>query len=261
MPYADLANARIFYLIDGPENAPWLVLSNSLGANADMWAKQVPELSRHFRVLRYDARGHGGSAIPGGEYTLADLGGDLSSLLTFLDIEQAHVCGLSVGGLTAMWLALNHPQQVDRLILCNTSPRIGSTESWQTRINTVQAQGVESLAYEFIQRWLSADYLAKQPESSQILIEMLRRMPSDGYAATCAALRDADLNADIHRITAKTLVIGGTHDQATTPEATLALSTKIPGARHHELNASHISNWEQAAEFSDKVIAFLRGDS
>lgn len=257
MPYADLASARIFYLVDGPEDAPWLVLSNSLGANADMWAKQVPRLSRHFRVLRYDARGHGLSPATPGEYTLADLGEDLSGLLTFLKIERAHVCGLSVGGMTAMWLALAHPQQVDRLILCNTSSRIGSTESWQTRIDTVRANGVESMAYEFIQRWLSADYLAKQLESSQILIDMIRRMPTDGYAATCAALRDANLDAQVHHIAAKVLVIGGTHDLATTPEATLALSTKIPQAQHLELDAAHISNWEQASAFSDSVIKFL----
>jgi 3-oxoadipate enol-lactonase len=257
MPYADLASTRIFYLVDGPEDAPWLVLSNSLGANADMWSKQVPELSRHFRVLRYDSRGHGHSPATQGEYSLADLGGDLSDLLTFLKIERAHVCGLSVGGLTAMWLALTHPQQVDRLVLCNTASRIGSTESWETRIDTVRTNGVEAMAYEFIQRWLSADYLAKQPESSQILIDMMRRISTDGYAATCAALRDADLDAQVHDIVAKVLLIGGTHDLSTTPQAMLALTAKIPGAQYHELDASHISNWEQASEFSDKVVKFL----
>ncbi|NYT61784.1 3-oxoadipate enol-lactonase [Alcaligenaceae bacterium] len=257
MPYADLGNSRIFYLVDGPENAPWLVLSNSLGANADMWSRQVSQLARHFRVLRYDSRGHGHSSTPEGEYSMADLGGDLSNLLKHLNIEKAHVCGLSIGGMTAMWLALAHPEQVDRLVLCNTSSRIGSIASWQERIATVNANGVESMAYELIQRWLSANYLAKHPESSQTLIDMIRRMSTSGYAATCAALRDADLDAEVQRITAQVLVVGGKHDLATTPEATLALTAKIPGAQYYELDAAHISNWEQPSVFSNKLIEFL----
>ena len=143
MSYADLSQARLYYVIDGPADAPVLVLSNSLGTCADMWARQVPELSKHFRVLRYDTRGHGKSSIPDGEYRFEHLAGDVAELLDSLGITRAHFCGLSMGGPTGIALALAHPERVDSLILCNTAARIGSAEGWTTRINAVAEQTLE----------------------------------------------------------------------------------------------------------------------
>jgi len=192
MAYAELSQARLFYVIDGPADAPVLVLSNSLGTCSDMWARQIPELTKHFRVLRYDTRGHGKSSIPDGEYTFAQLAGDVAELLAHLNIKQAHFCGLSMGGPTGIALALAHPQLVTKLILCNTAARIGSAEGWSTRIAAVADQTLEKMAPTLVERWLTDDYRAGEPGLTQVLIDMLRRTPDAGYSANCAALRDAD---------------------------------------------------------------------
>src|SRR5690606_1337695 len=146
MAYADLSQARLFYVIDGPADAPVLVLSNSLGTCSDMWARQIPELTKHFRVLRYDTRGHGKSSVPEGEYSFEQLGNDVAELLAHLGIKRAHFCGLSMGGPTGLWLALARPELVGKLILCNTAARIGSAAGWSARIAAVAEQTLENMA-------------------------------------------------------------------------------------------------------------------
>lgn len=257
MAYAELSQARLFYVIDGPADAPVLVLSNSLGTCSDMWARQIPELTKHFRVLRYDTRGHGKSSIPDGEYTFAQLAGDVAELLAHLNIKQAHFCGLSMGGPTGIALALAHPQLVAKLILCNTAARIGSAEGWSTRIAAVADQTLEKMAPTLVERWLTDDYRAAEPGLTQVLIDMLRRTPDAGYSANCAALRDADYRPQVAAITAPTLVISSTHDLAATPAQGRELAAAIPGARYAELNTSHISNWEQPEAFTRAVVDFL----
>ena len=172
MAYAELSQARLFYVIDGPADAPVLVLSNSLGTCSDMWARQIPELTKHFRVLRYDTRGHGKSSIPDGEYTFEQLAGDVAELLAHLGIKRAHFCGLSMGGPTGIALALAHPQLVSKLILCNTAARIGSAEGWSTRIGAVAEQTLEKMAPTLVERWLTDDYRAAEPGLTQVLIDM-----------------------------------------------------------------------------------------
>ncbi len=257
MAYAELSQARLFYVIDGPADAPVLVLSNSLGTCADMWARQIPELTKHFRVLRYDTRGHGKSSVVDGEYTFAQLAGDVAELLAHLKIERAHFCGLSMGGPTGIALALAHPALVDKLILCNTAARIGSAEGWSTRIAAVAEQTLEKMAPTLVERWLTDDYRAAEPGLTQVLIDMLRRTPDAGYSANCAALRDADYREQVSAITAPTLVISSTHDLAATPAQGRELAGAIAGARYVELNTSHISNWEQPEAFTRAVVDFL----
>ncbi|AWP73315.1 3-oxoadipate enol-lactonase [Bordetella bronchiseptica] len=257
MSYADLSQARLYYVIDGPADAPVLVLSNSLGTCADMWARQIPELSRRFRVLRYDTRGHGKSSVPDGEYSFAQLGGDVAELLEHLRIERAHFCGLSMGGPTGMWLALERPELIDRLILCNTAARIGSAEGWSARIAAVRQDGLETMAPGLVERWLTPQYRAAEPGLVQLLVDMLRRIPDAGYMANCAALRDADLRERVAAIRARTLVISSTHDLAATPQDGKALAAAIPGARYVELDTSHISNWEQPEAFTRALTGFL----
>lgn len=257
MSYADLSQARLYYVIDGPDDAPVLVLSNSLGTCADMWARQIPELSRRFRVLRYDTRGHGKSSVPDGQYSFAQLGGDVAELLEHLRIERAHFCGLSMGGPTGMWLALERPELVDRLVLCNTAARIGSAEGWSARIAAVRQDGLEAMAPGLVERWLTPQYRAAEPGLTQILVDMLRRTPDAGYVANCAALRDADLRERVAAIRARTLVISSTHDLAATPQDGKALAAAIPGARYVELDTSHISNWEQPEAFTRALTGFL----
>ena len=257
MSYADLSQARLYYVIDGPADAPALVLSNSLGTCADMWARQVPELSKHFRVLRYDTRGHGKSSAPAGEYTFAQLGNDVAELLAHLGIARAHFCGLSMGGPTGMWLALERPELIDRLVLCNTAARIGTAEGWSARIAAVGEQTLEKMAPTLVERWLTDGYRAAEPGLTQVLVDMLRRTPDAGYQGNCAALRDADLRDRVSGIQAPTLVISGTHDLAATPAQGRELAATIPGARYVELDVSHISNWEQPEAFTREVLGFL----
>ncbi|WP_025513808.1 3-oxoadipate enol-lactonase [Bordetella trematum] len=257
MPYADLSQARLYYVVDGPADAPVLVLSNSLGTNADMWAQQVPALSRHFRVVRYDTRGHGRSSVPEGEYRFEQLANDVVELLDHLGVARAHFCGLSMGGPTGLTLALNHPDRIDRLVLCNTAARIGSAQGWTDRIATVQQTGLASMAYGVVERWLTDGFREREPGLTQVLVDMLRRTPDAGYNGNCAALRDADLRPRLGEIRARTLVIAGTHDLAATPADGKYLTEHIGGARYVELDTSHISNWENPEAFTRAVLDFL----
>ena len=257
MPYADLSQTRLYYVIDGPEDAPVVVLSNSLGTSADMWARQVPALTQHFRVLRYDTRGHGASSVPEGEYTFDQLSGDVVELLNTLDIPRAHFCGLSMGGPTGMSLALAHPDRVGKLVLCNTGARLGTEASWQTRIDTVRQTGLTNMATGIVERWLTPEFRTREPGLTQVLIDMLRRTNDTGYIGNCAALRDADLRARIGEIVAPTLVIAGTHDVAATPADGRAIHQAIPGSQYVEFDVSHLSNWETPDAFNRTVVEFL----
>lgn len=257
MPYADLAQSRLFHVIDGPQDAPVLMLSNSLGTCADMWARQLPAFTRRYRVLRYDTRGHGRSSVPGTDYAFDALVGDVIGLLDHLRIDKVDFCGLSMGGPTGMGLALAQPHRVGKLVLCNTAARIGTAESWQTRIDAVRRDGLENMAATIFERWLTPAYRAAEPGLSQVLLDMLRRTDDTGYARACAALRDLDLRPRVADIAAPTLVIGGTHDLAATPQQGRELAAALPRADYRELDASHISNWEKSREFTDLVMDFL----
>ncbi|MGU9942812.1 3-oxoadipate enol-lactonase [Bordetella avium] len=257
MPYADLSQVRLYYVVDGPADAPALVLSNSLGTNADMWARQVPALAHHFRVVRYDTRGHGRSSVPDGEYCFEQLAGDVVELLDHLGVAHAHFCGLSMGGPTGLTLALNHPERIDRLVLCNTAARIGSAQGWSDRIAAVEKQTLAAMAPAVVERWLTEGYRQREPGLAQLLVDMLRRTPDAGYQANCAALRDADLRPRLAEIHTRTLVIASTHDLAATPADGQYLAAHIPGARYVELDTSHISNWEDPDSFTRHVLAFL----
>lgn len=257
MSYADLSQARLYYVVDGPTDAPVLVLSNSLGTCADMWAQQVPALSQHFRVLRYDTRGHGKSSVPEGAYCFSQLAGDVCELLDHLDIGQVHFCGLSMGGPTGLQLALDHPRRVQKLVLCNTAARIGTPENWSARIAAVSQNGLEAMAPALVERWLTPAFRTAQPGMTQVLVDMLRRTSNDGYNGNCAALRDADLRARLGEIKSPTLVIAGTQDPATTPQDGRDLAAGIAGARYLELDTSHLSNWEQPQAFTRALLDFL----
>lgn len=258
MPFMETANLKLHYQLEGREDAPYLVLSNSLGTNMDMWLPQLPALLEYFRVLRYDTRGHGKSSVPAGEYDVAQLGRDVIALMDHLNIGRAHFCGLSMGGMIGMWLGANQPQRIDRLILCNTAALIGTAEAWNTRIDKVKAEGMASIVPAVLDRWFTSDFQRYAPAQVKIVSNMLLQTPPEGYAANCAAVRDMDQRTDIRRITAPTLVIAGTHDQATPPAGGRLVADNIQGARYVELNAAHLSNWEVAQSFTTQVIGFLR---
>lgn len=242
---------------DSPGDVPVLLLANSIGSTAEMWAPQVEPLSARFRLIRFDARGHGRSDAPEGDYTLDRLARDMAAVLDAAEAPRAHVCGLSLGGATAQAFALAFPDRIDRLILANTAARIGSAEGWSQRIAAVRAGGMAGIADMAVTRFFDADFIAARPEVVAPVREALIATPAQGYIGCCAALRDADLTDAVATIAAPTLVIGGAHDVSTPPPQTQALADAIPGARHVVLDAAHLSNLEQADAFTGAVLAHL----
>jgi 3-oxoadipate enol-lactonase len=257
MPYATIQDAKLHYVLEGDPAKPVLILSNSLGTSLDMWAPQMARFSEAFQVLRYDTRGHGKSSVTPGPYSIEQLAGDVVALMDQLGIAKAYFCGLSMGGITGMWIAVHHGDRVSKLVLCNTAAYIGPPDGWTTRIAAVEANGVAPLAPAVVSRWLTPDYAAQHPATVAALEDMLRATPAAGYAAACAAVRDADLRQDVARITAPTLVIAGSGDLPTPPSDGRFLEQEIAGARYVELVAAHLSNQQQAADFSAAVIDFL----
>lgn len=255
--FVDLGGTRFRCRLDGEPGAPALVLSNSLGTDLTMWDPQIPELARRFHVIRYDTRGHGESAVTKGPYSIEQLGRDVLGLMDVLGVERAHFCGLSLGGMTGMWLAANEGYRIDRLVLANTAARIPNASAYNTRIDNVRAGGMAAVAPAVIERWFTPRFIALHGEAVMRTREMLERCPAEGYIGACSAVRDMDQRNEITSITRPTLVIAGTHDVPTPPSEARALVDAIEGARYVELPASHLSNIEATPQFTAAVLDFL----
>ena len=252
--------ASIAWRIEGPGDAPVLVLSNSLGTTHAMWNRQIESFSARYRVLRYDTRGHGGSAVMPGAYSLDRLGRDVPDLLDALDIEKAHFCGLSLGGMTGQWLGVHAPDRLGRLILANTAPFMGPPAAWQQRIEAVSneaAGGMADIADAVIERWFTPKFRAADPDTIGVFRSELLACPAQGYAGCCAAIRDMDLRPVIGLIRCPTLVISGGRDPATPPAQGAAIAGTIAQARSVVLDAAHLSNVEQQTAFTAAVLDFL----
>lgn len=257
MPFIEIGDFRAHYALSGPAEAPVLVLSNSLGTNFSMWDPQMPAFEKHLRVLRYDTRGHGQSSVTPGPYRIEQLSRDVLHILDRLSLERVHFCGLSLGGMTGMWLGINARERLQKLILCNTAARIGSAETWNARIEAVRKSGMKSVAPAIVERWFTPAFRAAAPETIAQTQRMIETSPPEGYAACCAAIRDMDQREAISSINVPTLVISGALDSATPPADGQFLAGKIRGARYVELPAAHLSNVEAAAQFSSEVLRFL----
>ncbi|MHA4871583.1 3-oxoadipate enol-lactonase [Duganella sp. PWIR1] len=246
------------YKIDGQPGKPWLMFSNSLGTDLNMWQAQVEFFRDDFRILRYDTRGHGGSAPQPGPTTLAQLGQDVLTLLDQLDIERVHFCGLSMGGAIAQWLGVHAPHRLNRLVVANSAPRIGTPQGWLDRAAQVRAVGLGAVADGAAGRWFTPGFVERDPQSVAALVDTLRRGSSEGYANCCDALAGADLRAELATISTPTLLIAGAHDPVTTVADATAMREQIPGAVMVTLEASHISNIEAEATFNQAIRDFLR---
>ena len=254
------AAVAVHHREDGPRDAPALLLINSLGADLSMWEPQIPALAGRFRVIRYDARGHGRSPVPPGRYALADLGRDALDLLDRLGVARAHVCGLSLGGMTAMWLAAHAPDRVDRLVLFCTSALLGPRSAWAERAALVRAEGTAAVADAVVARWVTAGYAAAHPAAVATLREMVAATPAIGYAGACAAVEDMDLRADLPNIHAPTLVVAGADDPATPPAHGAAIAAAVPGARLEVLaDAAHLASFEQASAANRLILEAMDG--
>jgi 3-oxoadipate enol-lactonase len=256
--YLIVDGLRLAYRVDGPAAAPALVFSNSLGTDWRMWDAQAAALAGRFRVVRYDTRGHGQSGIPAAPATIDQLGQDLLALLDHLQIGQAQVCGLSLGGLTALWLAARHPARVTRLVLADTAARIGSTAGWEARIAAVRAGGMEAVRDAVDARFLSAGFRARRPDVTQAISAMLTGTDPVGYIAACAALRDANLRAAVPTIRVPALIIVGALDESTPPADAQALHAALAGSELRILpDTAHLANIEQPDAFTAALLAFL----
>jgi 3-oxoadipate enol-lactonase/4-carboxymuconolactone decarboxylase len=257
MPIAQLADVRLHYELEGDPQRPVLMLCNSLGTTLDMWTPQMPAFLAHFRVLRYDTRGHGDSEITPGEYSIAQLGGDAVALLDHLGIERVAFCGLSMGGMTGMWLGAHRPERVERLVLANTGAKVGDPSVWAARFEAIRAGGMAAITPAVLDRWFTGRYQRLAAKEVDKVRAMLLATSPAGYIANGAAVRDMDQRDSLARIAAPTLVIGGTYDGSTPPELGRAVAQAIKGARYVELDAAHLSNWEQAGAFTATVLSFL----
>jgi len=257
MPFADLPHARIHYSLSGDNSLPALVLSTSLGTNFSIWDAQVPEFEKHFRLLRYDMRGHGQSSVPPPPYSVPDLASDLLSLVDSLGIDRFHLCGLSVGGMIAMTLALKSPSRLRKLVLCSTAAKIGTAESWNARIEAVRTQGMKEIARATPPRWFTPNFQNNSPDVIAAVVRSIESLNPDGYIGGCCAVRDFDGRNTVSEIRVPILVISATHDPVAPPSDGRFLADHIPGARYLELNASHISVMEDPRRFSNEVLTFL----
>lgn len=249
---------RIAYRFDGAAERPVLVLSNSIGTTLGMWDAQIPALTEHFRVLRYDTRGHGGSDVPPGAYSLDRLGRDAIEMLDALGIERAHFLGLSLGGMIGQWLGMRAPERVDRLILSNTSAYLGPAGQWDERIASVlRAADMDETAEMFLRNWFPARMLDEGAPSVEAFRAMLLATQPQGLAGNYAAVRDMDLRRSNALIVAPTLVIAGQYDTVTAASHGEAIAAIIPGAKLLTLPAVHLSNVEFGGEFERAVIGFL----
>ncbi len=185
---------KLHHVVDGPAGAPALVLSNSLGTTLELWEPQVAPLAERFRVVRYDRRGHGRSPVAAGATTIDDLGGDLVELLDELALERVSFCGLSLGGVVGMWLAVNAPERVERLALCCTAASFAPRQGWVDRAATVRADGIGAIAEAVLGRWFRPSFQDAHPDVVARFRAMLVSTPAEGYAACCEALADADLS-------------------------------------------------------------------
>lgn len=252
--------------VDGPDGAPGLVLLNSIGTSGTAWRAQVGPLAEQFRVVRIDARGHGRSpAVPvdgrsSGGTTIADLGDDVLAVLDELGLGRVHVAGLSLGGMTAMWLAIHHPDRIGRLALLGTSAHPGGPDAWRTRARTVRADGMAAVATAVVGRWVTPELAERDPQLVAVLRDQLLGTDAETYAQCCEVLATLDLRSDLARIAAPTLVIAGADDQALPPDHQRLIADRIVGARYEQLQpAAHIAPVEQAGAVTALLLDHFGG--
>lgn len=257
MPFALNAGVRLHYRLDGRAAAPAVVLANSLGTDLALWDPVMPDLTRQFRVLRMDLRGHGASDAPAGEYSLALLGADVLAAMDAAGVSRAHYVGLSIGGMIGQWLALHAPERFDRFVFCCTSSAL-SPDIWTQRLAMVRDLGMAGLAEPVLRRWFSPEFIAADPPALGSLRATLIATSPVGYSGCCCAIRDMALGERIAAIAAPALVVSGARDIGMPPaQHGDVIAARIPGARKIELDCGHIPPVEAPAVLAAALIGFL----
>ena len=257
MPKINADGCAIHVEVEGPEGAPVLMLSNSLGTNLHMWDEQVAPFTRHFRLVRYDRRGHGQSDTPKGPYSMERFGRDVLAILDALGIDRINWCGLSMGGMVGQWLGAHARRRIDKLILSNTSCYFADKSLWNGRIKLVRQKGLVGIVDANMERWFSKAFREGSPQTIARIRDMFLATNVDGYIACGEAIRDMDHRPLLAQISAPTLVIAGRHDPATTVEAGEFIAQHMPDARLAVLETAHIANVEQPGIYADTVLDFL----
>jgi 3-oxoadipate enol-lactonase len=249
----------LHYEMEGPGNAPVLVLGNSLGTALEMWDRVMPALRPHARVLRYDHRGQGASPVPPGPYDIADLGGDVLYLLDELEIERANYCGVSIAGMVGLWLAAKAPERIERLVAFCTSAHPRDLQDWEERGRIVgEAGSTAPIADAVLGRWLTPDFVREHPHIVEELRTLLLASPPEGYATCCRAIAGVDLREDLARISAPTLVVSAAQDASIPPEQGERVAAGVPGARFELLErAAHIPMAERPDTVGGLIVEHL----
>jgi 3-oxoadipate enol-lactonase len=257
MPNIEVDGANIWYSVDGRAEAPPLLLIHSLATTHELWARQMPAFTAFARVIRYDMRGHGRSTSPAGELTIERFGRDALAVLDAAGVSRADVAGVSLGGLTTVWLGEHAPDRVRRLVLANTAARIGTSDTWSARIRAVREGGMELAADLAIPRWFTDGFRENHADIVAAYRAMVLACPLESYVGACAALRDADLRAGAQRIAAPALVIAGSEDRSTPRADSEWMRDNFPDAHMELLEAAHLANVERPEEFTELVRDFL----
>jgi len=246
--------------LDGPEDAPVLIFSNSLGTALDMWDAQARHFAGRYRVLRYDTRGHGGSVVSTGPYSFDQLGTDVIAIMDALAIERALFCGISMGGHTGLWLAAHAAERMRGVAVCNSAARIGTAQAWHARAHAVRsggAQAMRELADSAPQRWFTPAFIREQTDVVRQAQDALAAIDPEGYAACCEALAESDLQDALATVGLPMLLVAGLHDPVTTVADAQAMQHALPGSVRVELPASHLSSIEAPGAFNRALDAWL----
>lgn len=261
MPFVSRDGVRLYWRVDGEADRPALLLLNAIGCDMSLWDGVVPHLMSRFRVLRMDVRGHGASDAPAGDYSLDDLAADALAVLDAAATPRAAICGVSLGGMIAMTLALKAPARVEALVLVCTSAQMDPA-AWQARIDTVRGQGLSAIADLAMERFFSERFRHQAPGVVASARTRLLAMSPDGYAGCGAAIRDMDLSARLSGIGARALVISGDRDVSTPFEGHGdRIAAAVPGARAVALDTGHLPSLEAPAGLAGAIVDFLAGNA
>jgi 3-oxoadipate enol-lactonase len=248
--FTEGVSPRLRYVVSGPIDGEPVLLAHSLGTRLELWDALAATLESQYCVVRYDTRGHGESDVPAGEYSIDDLGHDAISVLDAAGIADAHIVGISLGGLTGMWLGINVPSRVRSLVIANSFARVGTPGRWEERIATVRERGLGPVADMTMTGWFTSEFRERDPAAVERCRQMIATCAPAGYIGCCAALRDADLRAALSSITAPTVVVAGAHDVSAPVADVAQVAEAIPGGRLVTLPSAHMSVIEFPEEFA-----------